>query len=201
MPATCRHHSIASRRAPGRFLAADTTTWHLATVSQLRTLPAANLRLHLSARNLVTTGNKTVLYASIHSDSAVAVTSFPPISSAVSQGTRSPSASSDSPRPTPITPAATTTTANNDPVTSTTASNNGLQVMTATASNAGQIMPSAAGQLQPQHLVNLLCQAALQLSGTCHTVHPHHCSRQTLRILQLLQLKRRRHKLRHPTNQ
>ena len=169
MPATHRHHSTANRRAPGRFLAADTTTWHLATVSQLRTLPAANLRLHLSARNLVTTGNKTVLaqrlYASIHSDSAAAITSSPPTSLPASQGTRSPSASSNSPGPTPITPAATTTTANNDPVTSTTASNNGSRVMTATANNAGQIMPSAAGQLQPQHLVNLLCQAALQLSG------------------------------------
>ena len=167
MPATRRHHS--SRRVPGRFLATDTTTWHLATVSQLRTLPAANLRLHLSARNLVTTGNKTVLvqrlYASIHSDSAAAVTSSPPTSSPASQGTRSPSTSSDSPRPTPIAPAATTTTANNDPVTSTTASNNGSQVTTATVNNAGQIRPSAAGQLQPQYLVNLLCQAALQLSG------------------------------------
>ena len=37
--------------------------------------------------------------------------------------------------------------------------------MTATVNNAGQVMSPAAGQLQPQHLVNLLCQAALQLSG------------------------------------
>ena len=169
MAATRRHHSTANRRAPGRFLAADTTTWHLATVSQLRTVPAANLRLHLSARNLVTTGNKTILvqqlYASIHSDSAAAVTSSSPTSSPASQSTRLPSASSDSLCPTPITAAATTTTVNNDPITSTTASNNGLQVTTATVNNAGQIMLSAAGQLQPQRLINLLCQAVLQLSG------------------------------------
>lgn len=102
-------------------------------------------------------------YVSIHSNSATAVTSSPSTSLPTSQSTCSPSTSSDLLCLIPITAVA-TTTANNDPITTTTASNNSLQVTATTANNAGQVIPSGAGQLQPQHLINL-CQAALQLSG------------------------------------
>ena len=54
MPATRRHPSSTNPRVLGRFSAADTTTWHFATLPQLRALTAESLRLHLSARNLTT---------------------------------------------------------------------------------------------------------------------------------------------------
>ena len=155
MPATHRHPSSTNTRVSGRFLAADTTTWHLATVPQLHALTAESLHLHLSTRNLVTTGNKTVLaqqlYENIHStDSPAAVI----VSSPTTQSMPLLLAGSDSPYLNTTNAAATTTTANSG------------QVTTTSASNASLVVPlSTSGQLQPQHLANLLCQAALQLSG------------------------------------
>ena len=162
MPATRRHPSSTNPRVSGRFLAADTTTWHLATVPQLCALTAENLRLHLSARNLATTGNKTVmaqrLYADIHStSSSVAdIVSLPTTTTTTTttttQSTPLPLAGSDSPH-------LNTTTAM-APTTTTTANN--AQVTTTSASNAGLVVPhSSNSQLQPHHLTNLLCQAAL----------------------------------------
>ena len=159
MPAARRHPSSTNPRVSGRFLAADTTTWHLATVPQLRALTAESLHLHLSAKNLVTTGNKTILaqrlYANIQStDSPAAViVSFP-----TTQSTPLPLAGSDSPY-------LNTTNA--------TTANSG-QVTTTSASNASLVVPhsTSAGQLQPLHLTNLLCQAALQLSENLSHVLP-----------------------------
>ena len=153
MPATRRHPSNTNPRVSGRFLAADTTTWHLATVPHLRALTAENLRLHLSARNLVTTGNKTVmaqrLYADIHSTgSSVADIVSPPTTTTTTtatttQSTPLPLAGSDSPH-------LNTTTAM-APTTTTTANN--AQVTTTSASNAGLVVPhSSNSQLQPHHL-------------------------------------------------
>ena len=57
------------------------------------------------------------------------------------------------------------------PTTTTTANN--AQVTTTSASNAGLVVPhSSNSQLQPHHLANLLCQAALQLSGNLSHVLP-----------------------------
>ena len=159
MPATRRHPSSTNPRVSGRFLAADTTTWHLATVPQLR---AQNLRLHLSARNLATTGNKTVmaqrLYADIHStgSSVAAIVSPPPTitttTTTTTQSTPLPLAGSDSPHLNTTTAMAPTTTT--------------------TANNAQVVPHSSNSQLQPHHLANLLCQAALQLSGNLSHVLP-----------------------------
>ena len=56
--------------------------------------------------------------------------------------------------------------------TTTTTANNG-QVTTTSASNFGLVVPhSSNSQLQPHHLANLLCQAALQLSGNLSHVLP-----------------------------
>ena len=158
MPATRRHPSSTNPRVSGRFLAADTTTHR----SPARALTAESLRLHLSARNLVTTGNKTVLaqrlYTYIHStDSPAAVI----VSSPTTQCTPLPLAGSDSPHLNTTNAAATTTIANSGQVTIT------------STSNAGLVMPhSTSGQLQPQHLTNLLCQAVLQLSGNLSHMLP-----------------------------
>ena len=162
MPATHRHPSSTNPRVSGRFLVADTTTWHLATVPQLRALIAESLHLHLSARNLVTTGNKTVLaqrlYTNIHStDSPAAVI----VSSPTTQCMPLPLAGSDSPHLNITNAMATTTTANSG------------QVIITSASNAGLVVPhSTSGQLQPQHLANLLHQAVLQLSRNLSHVLP-----------------------------
>ena len=57
------------------------------------------------------------------------------------------------------------------PTTTTTANN--AQVTTTSARNAGLVVPhSSNSQLQPHHLANLLCQAALQLSGNLSHVLP-----------------------------
>ena len=171
MPATRRHPSSTNPRVSGRFSAADTTTWYLATVPQLCALTAESLRLHLSTRNLAMTGNKTVmaqrLYANIHStgSSAAATISPPPTmtTTTTTQSTPLPLAGSDSPHLNTTTAmvATTTTTANNG------------QVTTTSASNAGLVVPhSSNSQLQPHHLANLLCQAALQLSGNLSHVLP-----------------------------
>ena len=57
------------------------------------------------------------------------------------------------------------------PTTTTTVNN--AQVTTTSASNASLVVPhSSNSQLQPHHLANLLCQAALQLSGNLSHVLP-----------------------------
>ena len=64
MPATHRKHSRKNPTpsiVPNNFSLTDASTWHLATVPQLRLLSAESLRLHLTARNLVSTGNKSVM--------------------------------------------------------------------------------------------------------------------------------------------
>ena len=74
MPAIRRKHSRKNpipSIVPNNFSLTDASTWHLATVLQLGLLSVESLRLHLTARNLVSTGNKSVmaqrLYDSIHS--------------------------------------------------------------------------------------------------------------------------------------
>ena len=106
------------------------------------------------------------LYANIHStgSSAAATVSSPTTTTTTTtQSTPLPLASSDSPHLNTTTAmvATTTTTANNG------------QVTTTSASNSGLVVPhSSNSQLQPHHLANLLCQAALQLSGNLSHVLP-----------------------------
>ena len=48
-------------KQPHKFSLTDAYTWHHANVPQLCSLPAEILRLHLTARNLVSAGNKSVM--------------------------------------------------------------------------------------------------------------------------------------------
>ena len=74
MPATRRKYSRKNPTpsiVPNNFNLTDASTWYLATMPQLRLLSAESLRLYLTARNLVSTGNISItaqrLYDSIHS--------------------------------------------------------------------------------------------------------------------------------------
>ena len=145
MPATRRKRSRknpTSSIVPNNFSLTDVSTWHLATVSQLCSLSAESLRLHLTARNLVSTGNKSVmaqqLYDSIHST--------PPDHSSGSSANPESSA-----------------TQSNQP----TVTNNAMSGTTHTTASDQQVsLGIQLQQLQSQHLANLLLQAASQLSAT-----------------------------------
>ena len=132
--------SARTTRAKEKFIASDSTTWHLATVQQLRSLPAETLRLHLSEKSLVTTGNKSVmaqrLYDHIH----------PSVTQAVASSVLSTSKTSSVPLDTTPTLSPATTTA---------------QV------TSGVTIPE--NPPNSQHLASLLYQAALQLAPSCPT--------------------------------
>ena len=145
MPATHRKHSRKKSHTtivPNNFSLIDSFTWHLATVPQLYLLSAESLHLHLTARNLVSTGNKSVmaqrLYDSIH----------------LTQPDHS-SGSSANPESSPM-------QSNQPTVTNNTTSG----TTNATASDQQVSLGIQLQQLQPQHLANLLLQAALRLSAT-----------------------------------
>ena len=142
--------STKSTRSPERFITSDSNTWHLATEQQLRSLSAETLRLHLSEKSLVTTGNKSVmaqqLYDYFHSTATQSIATSVPVTlntSSVPLNTF------------PILSPATTTTNVNTQATSSVAA----QV------KSSNIQP----QSQTQHLANLLYQAALQLTPSCPT--------------------------------
>jgi len=50
-----------SRTIQGAFNRSDPSSWPTATITQLHTLPVELLRLQLSAKNLVTLGNKAAI--------------------------------------------------------------------------------------------------------------------------------------------
>ena len=58
---TGNHNHNSETRDSTRFTTTDPTSWDVATVSQLHYLSVKTLHLHLSAKNLVTTGNKSVM--------------------------------------------------------------------------------------------------------------------------------------------
>ena len=63
MPHTAKKQRTVQGSAAERaaFNSSDPSSWPTATVTQLHSLPAELLRLQLSAKNLVTTGNKATM--------------------------------------------------------------------------------------------------------------------------------------------
>ena len=126
-----------------RFNPTDASTWLQASVAQLRSLPAETLRLQLTAKNLVSTGNKLILAQRLYNAFRRTET-LPPATSMV------PTTSVDTQQST------TFVTTSNPP---------GDQ-QTRTTQSAVSINNEQDSSLHPQHLANLLLLAASQLSTT-----------------------------------
>ena len=148
-----------SSASKGTFSRSDPSSWPNATVSQLHLLPAELLRLQLSARNLVTTGNKAImaqrLHDSLHSqqqaNSSSTVTNHSPTITTTASQSRAPTST-----------ATMTVTAPSPTLTSST-----LTSSTLTATNPLlNISTTTGANLQ---LATLLLQAATQLSANNQT--------------------------------
>ena len=83
MPSTRKR---ARNQITSRFSPTDASTWLQASVAQLRLLPAETLRLQLTAKNLVSTGNKSILAQRLynalrHTETLPSATSMVPTTS------------------------------------------------------------------------------------------------------------------------
>ena len=137
MPST---RNRARNQTTSRFSSTDASTWLQASVAQLRSLPADTLRLQLTAKNLVSTGNKSILAQRLYN--------------ALRRTETLPSATSMVP---------TTSVDTQQSTTFVTTSNPPGDQQTHTTQSAVSEQDSS---LHPQHLANLLLLAASQLSTT-----------------------------------
>ena len=140
MPST---RKFARSQTTSRFSPTDASTWHQVSVVQLCLLPAETLRLQLTAKNLVLTGNKSILVQRLYNalrciETLPSATSMVPMTSVNTQQST------------------TFVTTSNPP---------GNQ-QTLTTQSAVSINTNQDSSLHPQHLANLLLLAASQLSTT-----------------------------------
>ena len=140
MPSTRKR---ARNQTTSRFSPTDAFTWLQASVAQLRLLPAETLRLQLTAKNLVSTGNKSILAQRLynalrHTETLPSATSVVPTMSVDTQQS----------------------------TTFMTTSNPPGDQQTRTTQSAVSINTEQDSSLHPQHLANLLLLAASQLSTT-----------------------------------